>query len=293
MAKVARRAHLCGVVWCQGYIQALIAPLSPITLLIRKPRLIWRLPGCIWLHLPGRAPSSPSSHPFSKLLILCGVTEGSTGQMDTRACTATQKHTLLMSLFLDTNVINLHLTLQMHTTQIYSDWGITKRPGIEWTCTLVCPQLFIISISLCPFLIQPFPISLLFKPLCIKEMDSSTGRDVCVCVHVSIENTCACMHWEWGNTYLAYGCTAPSGRSCRRRSPLVSEQTKRNIINKLLLHQYKVCHCDDVVRPTSPPSSYVMWGVSQPHLPQTHTLQKTYKQLSKWRVVQCGVYCWF
>lgn len=88
----SRPVHLCAEDWCQGCTKALIAPLSPIKLLIRKPRLIWLLPRCIWLHLPGRAMSHPSCHPFSKLLIRFRVAEGSSGQMDTHTNINTKTH---------------------------------------------------------------------------------------------------------------------------------------------------------------------------------------------------------
>lgn len=74
--KLHVRAHPRLTDRTQAYNTALIAPLSPITLLISKPRLIWLLPRSIWCHLPGRAAIAPSIHLFSKLLILFRVTEG-------------------------------------------------------------------------------------------------------------------------------------------------------------------------------------------------------------------------
>lgn len=74
--KLHVRAHPRLIDRPQAHNTALIAPLSPITLLISKPRLIWLLPRSIWCHLPGRAVIAPSIHPFSKLLILFRVTEG-------------------------------------------------------------------------------------------------------------------------------------------------------------------------------------------------------------------------
>lgn len=140
-------------------------------------------------------------------------------------------------------------------------------------CTLVHPHLVIISTSPSPFLIHPFPISLLFKPLCIKKWTWSWGGDVptdaltmcvCVCVCLLKMHVSACT--EWGNTYLAYECTVLSGRSCRRRWPLVSDRTKRNFVN-ILAKVYtnimlQVCQCNNVTK-------IDVGGITTPTSPQT------------------------
>lgn len=55
----------------------LISRLSPKTSLIGK--MMELLPRCTSLHLPGGAAGSPSSQPFSKLLILLGSLRATTG----------------------------------------------------------------------------------------------------------------------------------------------------------------------------------------------------------------------
>ncbi len=57
-------------------------------------------------------------------------------------------------------------------------------------------------------------------------------RKIYVFVHL-LQNAYLCVHRDLGDTYLAYGCTARSGQNCHRILPLVSEQRKGNIINKL------------------------------------------------------------
>lgn len=116
-------AHLSTVDWCQD----LIAPLSPIALLSRK--LMWLIPRCIWLHLPGTAMSSPSSHPFSKLLFLLGSLRTTTGLNRNR-----QTHTHASS----GPTVHLDSQTWSHGTQPKSILiGITIRAGNEWMCPLV------------------------------------------------------------------------------------------------------------------------------------------------------------
>lgn len=192
-------------------------PLSSITLLIRKGKLIWLL------HLDAFESICPAEpHPFSKLLIPFRVTKGNTGQMDTLK----QKNTLL--LLTNLNKPWSHATSLFHKHK--SDWQITKKPRIEWTllhphCLIISPPLSPSTSHLSAFLSQ-----------CVLRNENDHGGDKphgCLgnVIRVSAVTARVLMWWEWGNTYLAYECKALSGRSCRRRWLLVSKQPRRCTIN--------------------------------------------------------------